>query len=153
LTSLEWEDLTDSDRAHLERWIKYDEHVPNSIWEEVVTDAKAQLVWPRKSFGSPSERFAMSFPLDPDALLLRKQTAEALTSAGYPTASATLATMATRGGGPPYRLFGRRAVYRLGDALDWAQSRLNAPRRSTSEADAAAADPSSSRTGHRNPPR
>jgi hypothetical protein len=142
LASLEWEDLTDSDRAHLERWIKYDEHVPNySIWEEVVTDAKAQLVRPREreaifstSFGSPSKRFAMSFPLDPGALLLRKQTAEALTSAGYPTASATLATMATRGGGPPYRLFGRRAVYRLGDALDWAQSRLSAPRRSTSEA-------------------
>ena len=84
-----------------------------------------------------------------DALLLRDKTAEALTEAGFKTAGATLATKATRGGGPPYQLFGRRAVYRWGDALAWAQSRLSPPRRSTSEADAAAKDQSSGRTGQR----
>src|SRR6516162_1231856 len=40
-------------------------------------------------------------PQDPDALLGRKQTADALTEAGYPVAAATLTTMASRGGGPP----------------------------------------------------
>ena len=61
---------------------------------------------------------------------------KALTKAGYPIKSKTLATMATRGGGPPYRLFGRRALYRWGDSLQWAQRRLSAPRCTTSEADA-----------------
>jgi hypothetical protein len=73
---------------------------------------------------------------DPDDMLRRRALAEALTAAGYPTASATLATMATRGGGPPYQLYGRIPLYRWGDALAWAESRLSTPRRSTSEADA-----------------
>lgn len=75
-------------------------------------------------------------PSDPDALLNRRDTAEALTAAGYPTAPATLATLATRGGGPPFRKYGRWPVYRWGDALEWARSRLSAPMRSTSEGDA-----------------
>jgi hypothetical protein len=75
-------------------------------------------------------------PDDPDALLTRSQTAEALTLDGYPVKPKTLATKATRGGGPPYRLFGKRALYRWGDSLSWAESRLSAPRRSTSEQDA-----------------
>jgi hypothetical protein len=70
-----------------------------------------------------------------NALLLRIPIAEALTQAGFPIKAKTLATMATRGGGPPYRLFGQRAVYRWGDALQWAQARMTAPRRSTAEAD------------------
>ena len=76
-------------------------------------------------------------PNDPGALLSRRAAAEALTSAGYPTAVATLATRASRGGGPVYRRYGARVVYRWGDLLTWAQSRLSAPMRSTSEADAA----------------
>ena len=44
--------------------------------------------------------------------------------------------MATRGGGPPYQIFGRWPLYRWGDALAWAEARLSQPRRSTSEADA-----------------
>jgi hypothetical protein len=75
-------------------------------------------------------------PDDPNALLLRVPTAAALTAAGYPLKPKTLATKATRGGGPPYRLFGQRALYRWGDALAWAQDRLSAPRGSTSEKDA-----------------
>jgi hypothetical protein len=73
--------------------------------------------------------------IDPNALLNRNQTAAALKDAGFPTEPKTLATKACRGGGPPYRLFGSRALYRWGDALAWAQDRLSEPRRSTSEAD------------------
>jgi len=74
-------------------------------------------------------------PHDPDALLQRVPTAAALTAAGYPVSPKTLATKATRGGGPPYRLFGRRALYRWGDALAWAQDQLSAPRANTSQPD------------------
>jgi hypothetical protein len=74
---------------------------------------------------------------NPGDFLPRKRTADALTEAGFPVSSATLATKATRGGGPPYQLFGQRALYRWGDALAWAQGRLSEPRHSTSEVDAA----------------
>ena len=79
---------------------------------------------------------ALLTPDDPNTLLTRKATAEALNAAGYPVRPATLATKASRGGGPPFRRFGRIPLYRWGDTLDWAQSRLSAPMRSTSEADA-----------------
>jgi hypothetical protein len=74
----------------------------------------------------------MAFP-DPDALLTRRQAASALTDAGYPTAAATLATKATRGGGPPFSKYGPKTIYRWGDALTWARNRLTPPRNSTSE--------------------
>jgi|ERR1700730_644829 len=74
-------------------------------------------------------------PESPDALLTREQLAAALTEAGYPTKPKTLATKASRGGGPPYRLFGTRAIYRWGDSIAWAHERLTEPRRNTSEAD------------------
>lgn len=70
---------------------------------------------------------------DRDALLRRRELAEALTEAGFPTSPSTLATKVTRGGGPPARWYGRIPLYRWGDALDWAQSRLSGPFRSTSE--------------------
>ena len=79
-------------------------------------------------------------PDDPDALLTRDRTSEALTAAGYRVATKTLATKATRGGGPPYSLFSGRALYRWGDALDWARSITTPPCRSTSEADARRAE-------------
>ena len=72
--------------------------------------------------------------LHPDTLLRREQLATALTEAGFPVRTATLATKATRGGGPPYRNFGRIPLYRWGDALTWAAGRLSLPRSSTSEA-------------------
>jgi hypothetical protein len=71
--------------------------------------------------------------LDPDVLLNREDTARALSEHGFPTAASTLATKATRGGGPPYRLFGRKPLYKWGDALKWAQSRLSEPASSSSE--------------------
>jgi hypothetical protein len=73
-----------------------------------------------------------------DTLLRRREAADALTAAGYPVAPATLATMASRGGGPPHRVFGRIPLDRWGDLLAWAEGRCTAPRASTAEADAAA---------------
>ena len=75
----------------------------------------------------------------PDALLTRDQTAAALTARGFPIKAKTLSTKASRGGGPPYHLFGPRVLYRWEDALKWAQARLSTPRRSTSEGDASPA--------------
>jgi len=73
-----------------------------------------------------------------DALLTREATAAALTACGFPVKSKTLATKASRGGGPPFMAFGARVLYRWGDSLAWAKSRLSKPRCSTSEADAQA---------------
>jgi hypothetical protein len=72
-------------------------------------------------------------PDNPDASLTRAQTASALTECGYPVKTSTLATKASRGGGPPYALFGARPLYRWGDSLDWAKSRLSLPRTNSSE--------------------
>jgi len=71
----------------------------------------------------------------PNDLLTRARAAAALTAVGYPTATATLATKACRGGGPLYCTYSGRALYRWADLLDWVESRTSAPRRSTSEAD------------------
>jgi hypothetical protein len=79
----------------------------------------------------------MSLHLDPETRLTRKAAAEALTAAGFPVSPTTLATKASRGGGPAFRRFGRVPLYRWGDCLDWAYSRLSCPMRSTSEGDAA----------------
>jgi len=73
---------------------------------------------------------------NPNTLLRRRIAAEALTAVGYPVRPATLASMATRGGGTPFRRFRRVPLYRWGDLLDWAEGRLSLPMRSTSEADA-----------------
>jgi hypothetical protein len=75
--------------------------------------------------------------LKPDSALRTNALAEALTQKGYPTAPATLATKRSRGGGPPYRRWGRIPIYTWGEALEWAQSRLGEPHCSTSEEDAA----------------
>lgn len=72
-------------------------------------------------------------PDEPERLLTRRATAAALTEAGYPTSPATLATKATRGGGPPFVKYGARALYRWEDALAWARRRTSAPFNSTSE--------------------
>jgi hypothetical protein len=76
-------------------------------------------------------------PENPDAILTRAQTGAALRAAGFPVADKSLATKASRGGGPPYRRFGARVLYRWGDALAWAESRLSPPISTTSELDAA----------------
>jgi hypothetical protein len=79
-------------------------------------------------------------PQDPNALLGRKETAAALTEAGFKVSAETLTTKASRGGGPRYHLFGARALYKWGESLAWARSRLSAPRRSAAEHAAAQGD-------------
>ena len=78
---------------------------------------------------------ANSLPDNPDALLTREQAATALTANGYPIKAKTLATKATRGGGPPYRVFSARTLYRWCDALAWAQANTSEPRLNTSSAE------------------
>jgi hypothetical protein len=52
-------------------------------------------------------RFAVnSFPTDRDYRLTRDQLAVALTAAGFPISSATLATRVSRGEGPPHAVWG-----------------------------------------------
>jgi hypothetical protein len=77
-----------------------------------------------------------SIPDDPNTLLTRQATAEALSAAGFPCAKSSLASMASRGGGPNFQKYGPRALYRWGDALEWAQSKLGPAIRSTAELDA-----------------
>jgi len=72
-------------------------------------------------------------PADPDAFLTRDRVVIALNEIGFPVTVATLATKATRGGGPPYRLFGKKPLYRWSEALAWAEAKLSAPRCNTSE--------------------
>jgi len=72
-------------------------------------------------------------PENVDILLGREAGARALTAAGYVTSPATLATKATRGNGPAYRIFGKRAIYRWGDLLAWAEASAAPLRRSTAE--------------------
>jgi hypothetical protein len=74
--------------------------------------------------------------LTPETRLRRRAVAEASTAHGYPIKEKTLATMASRGGGPPFQLWGRIPIYTWGPYLDWAEARLSEPRSSTSETDA-----------------
>lgn len=67
----------------------------------------------------------------------RREAAEFLQAHGFPVAAGTLATKATRGGGPPFIKFGNAVLYEEEALLAWAEARLTPPRRSTSEADAA----------------
>jgi hypothetical protein len=78
----------------------------------------------------------MAVLLTDDTLLTRDRAAAALREAGYPVSAKTLATKATRGGGPPFRKFGSKPLYRWGDVLGWVEAKLSPPRRSTSEGDA-----------------
>jgi len=76
---------------------------------------------------------SISIPESPDALLGRDAGARALTAVGYVTSPATLATKATRGNGPAYRIFGKRAINRWGDLLQWAEANTAPLRKNTSE--------------------
>ena len=59
--------------------------------------------------------------LDPTSRLRRNDAAKALTDAGYPIAPSTLATLASRGNGPPYSMFHRVFMYEWGALLTWAK--------------------------------
>ncbi len=62
----------------------------------------------------------------------RGQAADYLTGQGLPVAKTTLQKLATVGGGPAYRRFGKYAVYSTDDLDAWAQEKLTAPRHSSS---------------------
>jgi hypothetical protein len=78
-----------------------------------------------------------TIPDDPETRLRRDELAHALTAAGYPISPTTLATKATRGGGPPFQKFGRWPLYGWGDGLQWAKSQLSRKVTTTSELDGA----------------
>lgn len=65
--------------------------------------------------------------------LRRDKAAEYLqTNFGFGTIE-TLATLATRGGGPRFRKMGRYPVYTREDLDEWVKSRMSQPVSSTSE--------------------
>jgi hypothetical protein len=68
-----------------------------------------------------------------DARLTRRQAAKALTDCGIPLSEKTLSTKASRGGGPPYQLFGKIAIYTWGTLVAWALAEMGEPARSASE--------------------
>jgi hypothetical protein len=63
----------------------------------------------------------------------RSEAAKFLTDRGFKISPKTLAKRATIGGGPSFRKFGRFPLYTEADLLVWAEGRLSAPRRSTSD--------------------
>jgi hypothetical protein len=66
--------------------------------------------------------------------LTRPEAAKHLTEErGLPITKGTLQKMATTGGGPPYQRFGNKAVYTQKNLDNWAEQKLTAPKRSTSE--------------------
>ncbi len=68
----------------------------------------------------------------------REQAADYLTGQGLPVAKGTLQKLATIGGGPAYRRFGKYAVYLTADLDTWAAQKLSSPRHSTSFREATA---------------
>jgi hypothetical protein len=70
--------------------------------------------------------------INQDAVLTRAKAAAALTERGYLITVGALATLAVRGGGPPYHRFGRRALYRWDQLLRWAHNRVE-PKGGSSE--------------------
>ena len=73
-------------------------------------------------------------PASPDARLDGGALAAALTALGFEITKSTLSTKRCRGGGPPFSLWGRKPLYRWGNALSWAEERLTRPVSSTAEA-------------------
>ena len=61
--------------------------------------------------------------LSPDTRLRRCEAADALTQAGYPITSGTLANLACQGGGPPFSKWGKIPIYIWGITLAWAKAR------------------------------
>lgn len=70
-----------------------------------------------------------------DFFLNRRAAVKLMNDRGFPITVATLAKYASTGGGPYMHKFGRRVLYLPGDLLDWAESKLTAPRSSTSDED------------------
>ena len=65
--------------------------------------------------------------------LSRREASQYHTDIGLRIAPATLGKLASVGGGPQYRRFGRDAVYTTADLDAWANQRLGDARSSTSQ--------------------
>jgi hypothetical protein len=61
---------------------------------------------------------------DPD-VLTRDRAAEFLRAKGYPITAKRLAKLAHEGGGPIYRRWGSRVIYKPPDLLTWAEARAS----------------------------
>jgi hypothetical protein len=70
----------------------------------------------------------------PKPNLLRSEAADFLTENGFPVTKFSLQKLASTGGGPIYQIWGNKALYTPPNLLTWAEAKLSAPRRSTSEA-------------------
>jgi hypothetical protein len=67
--------------------------------------------------------------------LTRREAARYLTEVrGLPTSWRTLQKLACIGGGPIYQRYGIQSVYTQDNLDTWADAKVSAPRRSTSEA-------------------
>jgi hypothetical protein len=64
----------------------------------------------------------------------RREAAQWLTDNGYRTAEASLAKLASVGGGPVFEKFGRKPLYTEAGLLAWVASRTTRPRQNTSQA-------------------
>lgn len=84
---------------------------------------------------SSKSEHVMAIPDNLKTRLTRGATAQALTEAGFPTTKATLATKASRGGGPPFQKYGPRVLYEWGSSLAWAEAKLGPLVSSTAELD------------------
>ena len=71
----------------------------------------------------------------------RRQAAAFLTARDYRSAAATLAKLASIGGGPTFESFGRKPLYREADLIEWARAKTTGPRRSTSDPGTGLAEP------------
>ena len=77
----------------------------------------------------------MNLEHSPARYLRRRAAASYLSEVwGLRCSEQTLANYATRGNGPEYQHYGRDVVYQVAKLDEYAQSRLSAPVRSTSEA-------------------
>ena len=74
---------------------------------------------------------------DNERRLTRAEAAAFLSERGFRVAYATLNKYATVGGGPVFESFGRRPLYKPTALLAWVAEKTSAPRRSTSEQQAA----------------
>lgn len=70
----------------------------------------------------------------PEKFFTRPEAAAHVRERGLPCTEGTLAKLASVGGGPAYRTFGRRAFYTAADLDAWVANKLSAPRMSTTEA-------------------
>ena len=88
--------------------------------------------------------------------LYRKEAIPFLRNNGFPTIYNMLEKLASTGGGPPFQMFGKFAMYTPENLLAWAEARLSPMLNSTSEKPRRAAKskpaPAPSMVGHNNGP-